>query len=307
VSELRRPRRLVAGDRVAVIAPAGPLDPERLEFGLEILTGWGLEPVVMPSALTKHEDFPYLAGDDLARAKDFRDAWLDPAYAGVFCARGGYGVQRMLPHLDFDELTAGPDKIFLGFSDITALHEPLNARGVVTVHGPMAASVGQLHVAEGRDRLKALLFEPESVTDLLAPVGARTMVGGRAEGTLRGGNLVLLAASLGTPTFDRPDGAIVVLEDITEDAYRVDRLLTQLLRAGWFDRVSGVVIGDFSDTDESTLIADLVRERLIPLGIPAVTGAAIGHEDLNLAVPLGSPAVLDADAGTLTPAEVPFT
>ncbi|TWD80751.1 muramoyltetrapeptide carboxypeptidase [Kribbella amoyensis] len=288
-----------------MVAPAGPLKAERLELGTKYLRDWGLEVEVMPSALATDERLPYLAGSDEARAADFRAAWLDPRFAGVFCGRGGYGVQRMLPLLDLDEL-APVEKVFVGFSDITALHEALNARGLVTVHGPMAAAVEQLGAEPGRDRLRALLFEPESVTDLLAPAGARTVVGGTAEGRLLGGNLALLAASLGTPTYSRPRG-VVVLEDVSEHGYRVDRLLTQLLRSGWFEEVTGVVVGDFSESDDGGLVADVVAERLQPLGIPMVQGAAIGHEDLNLAVPLGLPVRLDASAGTLTPLKPAFS
>ncbi len=251
----------------------------------------------MPSVLAGHERLKYLAADDKARAEDLRNAWLDPQYAAVFCARGGYGVQRMLEYVDVDELVAVP-KWFVGFSDITALHEPLNARGLVTLHGPMAAAVEQLGTDAGRERLRALLFEPETVTDLLAPAGARTLVDGVAEGLLRGGNLALLAASIGTPTYAPPVG-VVVLEEVNEEAYQADRLLTQLLRAGWFEQVTGLVIGDFSKGGEG--LDDTIRERLEPLGVPTVEGAAIGHEALNLAVPLGLPVRLDATAATLTP------
>jgi muramoyltetrapeptide carboxypeptidase len=297
VTDVIVPQRLRSGDRVAVVAPSGRVDAQRLEIGVEYLKGWGLEVEVMPSVLAGHERLSYLAAEDKARAEDLRTAWLDSRFTAVFCARGGYGVQRMLEYVDFDELAAVP-KWFIGFSDISALHEPLNARGLVTIHGPMAAAVEQLGVPEGRERLRALLFEPESVTDLLAPVGARTVVGGVAEGRLRGGNLALLASSLGTPTYARPAG-VVVLEDVNEDGYRVDRLLTQLLRSGWFDEVTGVVLGDFSEAADP--IDDVVHERLEPLGVPIVEGAAIGHEALNLAVPLGLPVRLDATAGTLTP------
>lgn len=251
----------------------------------------------MPSVLAGHERLSYLAADDKARADDLRTAWLDERFAAVFCARGGYGVQRMLEYVDLDELAAVP-KWFVGFSDITALHEPLNARGLVTMHGPMAAAVEQLGNADGRERLRALLFEPESVTDLLAPVGARTVVDGVAEGRLRGGNLAMLSSSVGTPTYAPPVG-VVVLEDVNEEGYQTDRLLTQLLRAGWFDQVTGVVVGDFSGVEEP--VGDVIRERLELLGVPVVEGAAVGHEALNLAVPLGLPVRLDATAGTLTP------
>jgi muramoyltetrapeptide carboxypeptidase len=287
---------------VAVVAPAGPLNAARLATGTERLREWGLEVVVMPSALARDERLPYLAGSDAARAEDFTKAWLDDSFSAVFCGRGGYGVQRMLPLLDLDELAA-VEKVFVGFSDITALHEAFNARGLVTVHGPMAAGVEQL--AAGGARLRDLLFEPESVTDLLAPQGARTVVPGTAEGRLLGGNLALLSASIGTPTAAKPDG-VVVLEDVSEDGYRVDRLVTQLLRSGWFDQVTGLVIGDFSDADDSGLVADVVRDRLEPLGIPMVTAAAIGHEDLNLAVPLGLPVRLDATNAILRPLQPAF-
>ena len=289
---------------MAVVAPAGPLSAERLEIGTQYLGEWGLEVEIMPSVLARHDRLSFLAGDDAARAADFRTAWLEPDFAAVFCGRGGYGVQRMLPLLDLDELAA-VEKVFVGFSDITALHEALNARGLVTVHGPMAAAVEQLGDAAGRDRLRDLLFDPDSVKDLLAPAGASTVVAGTAEGRLLGGNLALLAASLGTPTSARP-GGIVVLEDVSEHAYRVDRLLTQLLRSGWFDQVTGLVIGDFSDADDQGQVAEVVRERLEPLGVPLVVGAAVGHEDTNLALPLGLPVRLDATAGSLTPLEKPF-
>ncbi|HZX01302.1 LD-carboxypeptidase [Kribbella sp.] len=295
MNEVVLPQRLRIGDRVAVVAPSGRIDAERLAVGVEYLRGWGLEVEVMPSVLAGHERFQYLAADDKARAEDLRNAWLDERYAAVFCARGGYGVQRMLEYVDFDELVAVP-KWFVGFSDITALHEPLNARGLVTLHGPMAAAVEQLEVEEGRERLRALLFEPETVTDLLH--GAHTVVDGVAEGLLRGGNLAMLASSVGTPTYAPPAG-VVVLEEVNEEAYQADRLLTQLLRAGWFDQVTGLVIGDFSKGGPG--LDDTIRERLEPLGVPMVEGAAIGHEPLNLAVPLGLPVRLDATAGTLTP------
>jgi muramoyltetrapeptide carboxypeptidase len=307
MAEVRRPRRLVAGDRVAVVAPAGPVAPERLAAGVEVLRGWGLEVDLLPGTTGRHERLTYLAAEDAVRAKEFRAAWLDPSYAAVFCARGGYGVQRVLPYLDLAELTAAEPKLLVGFSDITALHEVFNATGIVTVHGPMAATIHQLRVPQSADRLRQLLFEPETVTDLLAPAGATTVSGGRASGRLLGGNVALLATSLGTPTYAPPDGAVVVLEDVGEDAYRLDRLLTQLLRAGWFDGVTGIVLGDFTETDDPGLATAVQLERLAPLGIPTVHGAAIGHADLNLAIPLGAPVTLDADAGTLTPDGSPLS
>ncbi len=148
---MKVPKRLAHGDRVAVVAPSGRVHAERLEIGIEHLRRWGLEVEVMPSVLAGHDRLDYLAADDKARAEDLRSAWLDEQFAAVLCARGGYGVQRMLEYVDFDELAAVP-KWFVGFSDITALHEPLNARGLVTIHGPMAAAVEQLGAEVGRQR-----------------------------------------------------------------------------------------------------------------------------------------------------------
>jgi muramoyltetrapeptide carboxypeptidase len=303
--QLRRPRRLTAGDRVAIVSPAGPVKPERLDEGLAVLRGWGLEVVEGESARAIHPRLNYLAGEDEARAKDVTTAWLDPSVDAVFCSRGGYGVQRMLPHLDVDALRAAEPKVLVGFSDITALHEVFLAAGVVTVHGPMPHAVDQLRHAASVERLRALLFEPDTVADLLAtdvPTAVTTVVGGRAEGRLMGGNVALLADSICTPTSVPAAGGIVVLEDIGEDAYRLDRLLTHLIRAGWFDGVAGIVAGDFTESDEAELLTETIVDRLAPLGVPMVRNAPIGHEPLNLAVPLGAPAVLDADAGTLTPA-----
>jgi muramoyltetrapeptide carboxypeptidase len=291
------PQRLRSGDRVAVVAPSGRVEAERLEIGVEHLKGWGLDVELMPSVLTQHERLPYLPAEDDVRASELRSAWLDPQYTAVFSARGGFGVQRMVDLVDLDELVAAP-KWFVGFSDVSALHEPLNARGLVTLLGPVASGVEQLGDPDGRERLRALLFEPESVKDLLAPRGGRTLVEGVAEGRLGGGNLALLASSVGTPTHVQPDG-VVVLEDTNEYPYRVDRLLTQLLRSGWFDRVTGVVLGDFGLRGDQ--IGAVLRERLVPLGVPMVEGVAVGHETPNLAVPLGLPVRLDATATTLTP------
>ncbi|WP_328989535.1 LD-carboxypeptidase [Kribbella sp. NBC_01245] len=311
MGDLKKPARLKVGDRVAVVATSGPVKEERLEVGLTILREWGLDPILMPSVYAQNESFPYLAGDDATRAKEFREAWLDPQYKAVLCARGGVGAHRMLQHLDAVELTAAPAKILLGFSDITALHELFLADGFVTVHGPMVGAVEQLQVEASRERLRALLFEPDSIPDLLVSPGeektrVRTLVPGRAEGRLLGGNLAVIAASFGTATALSPDGAIVVLEDVGEEVYRLDRLFTHLIRAGWFDQVAGLVLGDFTEAEGPGLVEDLLRERLVPLGIPAVENAPIGHGDLNLAVPLGARVVLDATAGTLIMPESPF-
>jgi muramoyltetrapeptide carboxypeptidase len=162
VPALIRPRRLTPGDRISVVAPSGPVPADRLAAGLAVLRGWGLEPVVAPHVLDGHH-CGYLAAADQARADDFQDAWCDPATSAVLCARGGYGVQRMVDLLDWDEMRAAPPKALIGYSDITALHEAVATRlGLATLHGPMAAAATFLGDGPTRDGLRSTLFAPAS-------------------------------------------------------------------------------------------------------------------------------------------------
>jgi muramoyltetrapeptide carboxypeptidase len=295
---LVRPRRLAAGDTVAVVAPAGPVPTERLDRGLEVLVSWGLQVREMPHVRGRHRDLPHLAAGDGERAADLADAWCVPDVAAVFCARGGYGGQRMVDLLDWDALAVAGPKVLVGFSDVTALHQAFAARlGVATVHGPVVTSLGAGD-DESRAHLRALLLEPESVLSL-TPEPVPALVPGRAEGILLGGTLALLAAEVGTPTAYPAAGGIVVLEDIGESPHRIDRMLTQLLRSGWFDGVRGVAVGRLSGCGPEDQVRGVLEDRLAPLGVPVLTGLAVGHTDRNLAVPFGVPAVLDADAGTL--------
>jgi muramoyltetrapeptide carboxypeptidase len=295
---LIRARRLSEGDRVAVVAPSGPVHPARLDAGLEVLSSWGLDPVVTDHVRGTHERFAYLAADDASRAGDLMRAWCDPGISAVICARGGYGVQRMVDLLDWESLAAAGPKVLVGFSDVTALHQSFGARlGLSTIHGPVVTSLG-LGDEESRTHLRSMLFEPTAGASI-TPAPVVTLVPGQAEGVLVGGNLALLAAGVGTDGSLRAADSIAVLEDVTEEVYRLDRLLTQLLRSGWFDGVRGIVLGDFSDGASPAQVRDLAVDRLAPLGVPLVLGAPVGHRPRNLAFPLGVPARLDADAGTL--------
>jgi len=304
-SPLLRPRRLGAGDRVAVVAPAGPVPEERLHPGIEVLESWGLRVVVGAHSRGTHERFGYLSATDAHRAADLADAWCDPEVTAVFCARGGYGVQRMVDLLDWPALARAGPRVLVGFSDVTALHQAFAARlGLSTIHGPAVSSLGAGD-DESRAHLRVMLFEPAEGTTL-TPTPATTLVPGRADGVLVGGNLALLAAEAGTSTWRPATGGIVVLEEIGESAYRLDRLLTQLLRAGWFDGVRGIALGDFTDCPSPEAVRDLAMDRLAPLGVPMVSGLPVGHERRNLAFPLGVPATLDADAGTLVLRRAPL-
>ena len=302
---LIRAPRLHAGDQVAVTAPAGVVDGDRLDAGIAVLESWGLGVRVMENVRGQHERFSYLSSSDAVRAADFMHAWCDPDVSAVFCARGGYGVQRMVDLLDWDALAAAGPKALIGFSDITALHQAFAARlGASTLHGPVVTSLGAGD-DESRAHLRAMLFEP--VPGLrLTPEPVRALVGGRAEGVLVGGNLALLAAEIGT-VFSRPaTSSIAVLEDVGEELYRVDRLLTQLLRAGWFDGVRGIALGQFTGCGSAESVRLLIEDRLAPLAVPMLWDVPTGHVDRNLAFPFGVPAVLDADAGTLVLREAPL-
>ncbi|MFH9643389.1 LD-carboxypeptidase [Streptomyces albidoflavus] len=301
LSPLTRPARLAPGARVAVVAPAGPVPEESLESGLDLLRGWGLDPVVAPHVLDRHPAFPYLAGEDADRAADLQDAWCDPSVDAVFCARGGYGCQRMTGLLDWEAMRAAHPKPFVGYSDITALHEQFAVRlGVATLHAPMAATAGFLKNEAAREHLRATLFDPESVRVLTSATG-RVLVPGRARGVTLGGCVSLLAAELGV-AHTRPSatGGLLLIEDIGEEAYRLDRILTQLLRARWLDGVRGVALGSWEECGPYEEVRAVLRDRLGPLGVPVAEEFGFGHGEGALTMPFGLPAELDADAGTLT-------
>lgn len=295
---LDRPRRLRRGDRVAVVAPSGHIDAGRLDRGVAVLRSWGLDVRVGGSVLarTRHH-----AGGDAERAADLQAAWCDPGVAAVLCARGGSGAARLVDRLDWAAMRAAGPKVLVGFSDVTVLHEAVaHHLGLVSLFGPMPASAvfaGPAPDPLTADHLRRTLFDPQSVRVLAADTTA-CHVGGRARGVTVGGTLALLANTVGTAESRPAGGAVVVLEDIAEPAYRLDSMLTQLLRTGWFDEVAGVVLGSFTDCGDEAV--ETVVERLEVLGVPLVSGLPFGHGVPQLTVPLGVEADLDADAGTLT-------
>ncbi|MER7955121.1 LD-carboxypeptidase [Streptomyces sp. NPDC096030] len=301
VTPLHRPPRLRPGARVAVVAPSGPIPEERLAAGLDILRGWDLEPVVAPHVLDVHPELGYLAGTDGSRARDLQEAWCDPAVSAVICARGGYGVQRMVDLVDWTAIRAAGPKVFVGYSDVTALHEAFAVRaGLATLHGPMAAAATFLKDPRTQESLRATLFEPESVRTLGLDT-ARPLVPGRAHGVTLGGCVSLLASDLGTP-HARPSarGGLLLLEDVGEEPYRLDRILTQLLRSGWLDGVAGIALGSWAECGPYGEVRAVLADRLGTLGVPVVEELGFGHSETALTFPLGVPGVLDAESGTLT-------
>ena len=283
---------------MAVVAPAGPVTKDRLDAGCAVLRSWGLDVVLGAHVLDVEDRFEYLAGTDADRAADLQEAWLDPGIAGVFCARGGYGAHRMVDLLDWSPMSAVPPKVFAGFSDITVLHEAFAVRmGVATLHAPMVGGT-QIHDQRTAELLRRTLFAPESALVLSSPT-AEALVPGVASGVTVGGCLALLADNLSTPTARAgADGGILILEDTGEERYRIDRMLTQLLRSGWLEGVAGIALGSWYECHHG--VREVVLDRLGRLGVPVVWELGFGHGPSSLTVPLGIPATLDADAGTLT-------
>jgi muramoyltetrapeptide carboxypeptidase len=277
---------LSAGDRVALVSPAGPALASRVSAGVAVLRSWGLEvttPVVEPWSLG------YLAGSDEARAAEFVSAWCSDV-AAVVCVRGGYGCLRMADLVPWKDL---PPRVFVGSSDVTVLHTELNQVGLATVFGPMPGTADFVDDPVAQQRLRSVLFE-----DVRSWTAGTPVVPGTACGVLTGGNAALLAASVGGPRWSPPvDGAIALLEDIGEEPYRLDRILTQLLRAGWFAPVSGIVLGSWTGCGD---VASVLWDRLGGLGVPVLGDFGFGHCAGQWSLPLGVRAVLDASAGTLT-------
>lgn len=294
------PNVLRAGDAVALVSPAGPVAEARVQAAVRELTSWGLRPRVYPHALDAEH---FLAGSDANRAADLNDALADPEIRAVLCNRGGYGVQRILEHLDYDAVRRDP-KLVVGFSDITALHAALwNRAGLVTVHGPVAAQLERGGEFASTLRHALMSTEPMVVQADAAEPTFSVRTSGAVEGTLLGGNLSMLSTCVGTPFMPDLEGAILLIEDVGELAYRVDRLLTHLRNGGILQRVGGIAIGQFSEPGHGNnpiKPPDVLMERLADLGVPLLGGLPIGHGDRNLAVALGSRAILDADTGTLT-------
>ncbi|MFJ5032610.1 LD-carboxypeptidase [Streptomyces sp. NPDC088560] len=300
MKELARPRRLAPGARVAVVAPSGPVPEERLQAGLDVLRGWDLDPVAAPHVLDRHGEFAYLAGSDADRAADLQNAWCDPTVDAVLCARGGYGAQRMIDLLDWDAMRAAGPKVFLGFSDITSLHEAFATRlGLATLYGPMAAGIDFIKNTRAQEHLKATLFAPETVRTIAS--GGTALVPGRARGTTLGGCPALLATDLGTP-HARPSaaGGLLCLEDVGEEAYRLDRYLTQLMRAGWLEGVRGILLGSWERCGDYAAVRPMLADRLGALGVPVVEEFGFGHCAGALTIPFGVAAELDAETATLT-------
>lgn len=300
---MRIPAPLYPGAKVALVAPASAVPEGRLEPALKFVRGLGLEPVVYPSCYFSGRD-GYFAARDVQRVRDLMDAFADPDIQGIWCIRGGYGCHRILPLLDRELIRANP-KWFGGYSDVTALHTVFNQDcGLETYHCIMPSTEPNADDFS-LEWLKKALFGGLS-GGMYFPEGQnpRTLVPGKAAGRLCGGNLSLVAASLGTPWEIDTRGKILFLEDIHEKTYRVDSMLTQLRNAGKFRDCAGIILGAWTDCepeypDRSLLLPEIFEQLIVPAGKPTLTGLACGHVLPTLSLPMGRMVCLDARSGTI--------
>lgn len=310
-SHLIKPERLHPGDVIGIVTPGSPANgPDDVDRFAAVLTKLGFQPRLAPHI---HKRLGYLAGDDQARASDLMAMFGDPTVKAILCARGGYGSPRLLRLLDYHFIKRHP-KIFIGFSDITALHCALQTHSrLVTFHGPTLNT----DLTSGNPSGFSLQSLLKTITQPAAPGGicddttrkpVTILAKGTATGPLIGGNLSVLSTLIGTPFQPRFKNAIFFFEDVNEQPYRFDARLTQFLNAGLLQQVAGVAIGTNSNCEDPDAakssdyyqsLADVLRDRLLPLGVPVVMNLPFGHVRDNATLPMGLPATLDAVNGDL--------
>lgn len=304
-----KPKALREGDRVAVISPTTWADIDAVNKGEQRIRAMGLEPVMFPTCYSKHG---YLSAPDEKRAEDVNNAFADESIKGIVCLRGGYGTMRILNLLDYDMIRKNP-KIFMGYSDITGLHAAFNRIcRMVTYHGPMALS--SFAKVKGNkvkfekytyESLRKNLFTNEAPGLVENPKGEamESLVGGKAEGEIIGGNLSLLAATLGSPYEVDAKGKILFIEDIGEPLYKIDRMLTSLALAGKFKDCAGVILGTWIDClqqgsdeeDTDSHLKEVFKEIIAPFSKPVIANFKAGHNFPQPTLAFGTKVIMDAD------------
>ncbi|MCZ8521122.1 MULTISPECIES: S66 peptidase family protein [Paenibacillus] len=294
-----RPPALRPGDTVGITAPASCGDREGILRGASVLEQLGLRVRLGETLSLRHG---YLAGEDEVRAAELLSLFADPQIRGIFCARGGYGSARIAPLLDYAVIRANP-KVFWGYSDITFLHAAIGRwAGLVTFHGAMLVCLAGEQTHPVTLSSFGQLFGPQPLRCSRKDAPLTTIVAGQACGRLTGGNLTLLASTLGTPYELDTQGKLLLLEDIGEEPYRLDRMLNQLRQAGKLEEAAGFLIGDFRDCGpvkrkDSFTARQVIEHYIRAAGKPAVSGFPIGHSTPHLGVPLGTMVKLDATGG----------
>lgn len=308
------PPALKKGSVIAITAPASGINIGEIQDGIEILRSYGCE-VVIGKAIYKK--YGYLSAPDQERAAEFMEFVERPDINCILCARGGYGVMRILPMLDFTAIKKNP-KIIIGYSDITALLIAIyNQTKIVTFHGPVASStfdsftldyfiktLFRAKAAEVNENTPELSFAPITFSDSRLI----TLTGGTARGQLVGGNLAMLVSTLGTPYEVDTRGSIFFIEEVSEEPYKIDRMLTQLWLAGKFQNCAGIALGQFKNCeatsragfDLSFTLQQVLESRIQSLGIPSVYGLPFGHVKSKMTLPIGIQAELNATDKTFT-------
>ncbi|WP_017655752.1 S66 peptidase family protein [Fortiea contorta] len=297
---ISKPSRLYKGDTIGLIAPAAIVTLEDITIAQALFADLGLKVKLGAHILDR---YGYLAGKDIDRAQDINTMFTDKTVKAIIAMRGGWGCNRILPLLDYASIRAHP-KIFIGYSDITSLLLAINARSrLITFHGPVATSTWNQFTLNYFQRL---LFQGEAIKmQNLADGETRIEVitPGKARGKLIGGNLSVLSAMVGSPYLPSWNNSILFLEEISEDVYRVDRMLTQLKNAGILNQITGLIFGqctNCSPGDEPNFtLKQILEQHLIPLKIPAWYGSMIGHIKDKFTVPVGAEVEIDAQSGTI--------
>ena len=289
-----KPRCLMPGDTVGIAAPAGPFDPTKFMKGKAVLESMGFRTFFDEGIFQKHGFF---AGTDVQRADQVNRLFADPAVHAVICARGGYGSMRILRFLDFKIIQNNP-KIFVGFSDISVLLFILHARcSLVTFHGPVVTTLANTDEQTIAAMLRVMTAD--KIFDLKPEKGI-ALKPGVCSGVVVGGNLTTLCHLAGTPYTPNFNGKILFLEDRGEAPYRIDRMLTQMKLAGCFEGLKGLFLGSFEACGKLDDIFRIVQEVFNDVNIPILSGFEIGHARVNITIPIGLRATLDADRQILT-------
>jgi len=313
VSSTMKPKRLKPGDTVALVSPANAtFNTIELQFATESLEALGFKVRQSEHMLERHG---YLAGQDKARAEDINTAFADTSVACVHAIRGGWGSARLLPYLDFDTIRRNP-KVLIGYSDITALLLAVHGKtGLITFHGPIALGRWDSY---SLDYYKRVLMNGEAVTYtnkqginpdrnalIQTEFRTQTITPGKARGRLVGGNLTVLTTILGSPYLPDWNDTILFCEDVREDFYRVDRMLTQLKLGGVLGKIKGFVFGGCSECGPgdgnygALTLEEIFADHIKPLGVPAWQGAMIGHAQPQWTLPVGAQVEIDATAATI--------
>ncbi len=300
-----KPKILKAGDRVAIIAPASATDLESVKKGEMQIRDLGLNPVMFPTCYT---NYGHLAATDEERAKDVNDAFRDESINGIICLRGGYGTPRILNMLDYEMIRSNP-KVFVGFSDITALHMVFNQIcKMVTFHGPMATSSLPQY---SRESLVKNVFTADPVGLYFNPNNEQleSLCTGKGEGMLTGGNLSLLVSTLGSKYEVDTKRKILFIEEVGEHIYKIDNMLTSLALAGKFNDCLGIILGTFEACEREKkayeggldlTLMEVIENTLLKFNKPIIYNFKAGHNSPQPTLPLGTNVIIDADLKQVT-------